>query len=295
MAGSAYRTVQSGQSLTSSSGNVFLLLEELGFGGQGIVYRAFSEKDDRIVAIKLSANRAANDLLYLEARNMARLNHPHIAEVLEYGTLTNGRAYLVMEYIKAESLESLIDRLGKLPQEKAANISLQIADALEHAHTRGVVHRDLKPRNILVSEIEGCDVVTVIDFGISFLPGSTVYGLEECTYGSLFYMSPEQITEIAISHRSDIYQLGLIYFECLLGVLPFKPSYTAAIAYRLGGKVLNARAEAQLPKAVQAILRRALNRNPKRRQETMAQFACELKALMLSDLPPHFVVSLQAA
>jgi serine/threonine-protein kinase len=287
-----------GQKLTSTSGNSFLILDTLGAGGQGAVYRAFSEKHNKVVAIKLpvaSGNNDINHLLTAEAANLAGLKHPNIVKLIEHGTLTDDRPFLVMEYVKAERLDCLIQRRGKLDQKQAAAICLQIADAIEHAHQHDIVHRDLKPGNILVANIDGKDVVTVIDFGISSIGTDPIQCKGNNIYGSVLYLSPEQLTNDEISNRSDIYQLGLIFFECLLGCLPFQPNWDDAINYRLYGQAFSGNALKQLTSTTSAILRRALARNPKHRQLSMCEFALQLKELTRADGHGFVAPLLQAA
>lgn len=272
-----------GQRLISSSGNTFLIVEEIASGGQGAVFRAFSQNHNKIVAIKLplsASNDDRSDMLTGEARTLSRLNHPNIVKVLEHGTLTDGRPYLVTEYIKAENLHALLNRCGKLPKEQATGICLQIADAMEHAHRRGIVHGDLKPQNILVANTDGKAIATIIDFGISFVNGDAMRYSGKHIYASVLYSSPEQLSDDEISPRSDIYQLGLIFFECLLGCLPFEPNLTEAIAYRFEGQMFSYKHQTQLASAETSILKKALERNPLDRQSCMAALALQLRKLL---------------
>ena len=193
------------------------ILEPLGRGGMGVVYKARQKSLDRIVALKILApgegDRAAfADRFGREARTMARLDHPNIVRVFDFGD-TDGLCYLVMEYVEGVNLREAMNREALAPREALAIVP-QVCDALQYAHDRGVVHRDVKPENILLSP-DGR--VKIADFGLAKLLGKggedrTLTGTDQ-VMGTLHYMAPEQIrTPTVVDHRADVYSLGVVFY-----------------------------------------------------------------------------------
>src|SRR5262249_42243748 len=204
------------------------------------------------------------------------LKHPHIVGVVDYGITSDEGPYLAMEYIEGQTLDKILQFEHQLSPERAKNICLQVAEAMNYAHQCGYLHRDLKPANIMVSTVEGRDWVQVLDFGISDVerePGDTS---EISSRGSLCYMSPEQLLERPSSKRSDVYQLGLILFQCLTGNLPFRVSVDGAVMYRLTGEIIPVESVELLPAGVQPFLEVALARHCGNRFSSMSMFAHEL-------------------
>ncbi len=204
----------------------YLLIERLGSGGMGTVYRGEQTIIKRQVAVKLLAFRLINDEINVkritrEATAMANLNHPHIATIFDFGFSSEGQPYMVMELINGKSLKMLLKECKYLPPERAMRIAIQAADAMEYAHSRGLVHRDLKPDNLMLDFDQPGDFVKVLDFGIAKKADETM-GLTKAgdVIGSPLYMSPEQCTGQKLNLRSDIYSLGVILYEMLTGVVP---------------------------------------------------------------------------
>ncbi len=225
----------------------FELLEVLGQGGMGIVYRARQKSLDRIVALKVLTPPPGNaaefaERFQREARALARLEHPHIVRVYEHGTV-DGLHYLVMEYVDGVTLRAAL-REGRLAPEQALRIVPQICDALQAAHDHGIVHRDIKPENVLIAKDGG---VKIADFGLARLvePGDTRLTRRDQVMGTLHYMAPEQFESPGdVDHRADIYSLGVVLYEMLTGELPIgrfeTPSERAAVDARLDEVVLRA-------------------------------------------------------
>src|SRR5262249_6914229 len=211
--------------VATQNGTVYKIDAVLGRGGYGIVYRATSSLIGQHVALKIAGQTdcdTAKVLLEREGKILSLLKHPHIVGVVDYGITSDEGPYLAMEYIEGQTLDKILQFEHQLSPERAKNICLQVAEAMNYAHQCGYLHRDLKPANIMVSTVEGKDWVQVLDFGISDVerkPGDTS---EISSRGSLCYMSPEQLLERPSSKRSDVYQLGLILFQCLTGNLPFR-------------------------------------------------------------------------
>src|SRR5262245_11710511 len=221
--------------LSRALGDMYTLEGEIGRGGMGVVYRARDERLQRRVAIKVLPPELAfqNDIrarFTREAQTAARLSHPHIVPIHTVGE-GEGLVYFVMGYVDGESVAGRIRRRGKLPVEEARRIMAETADALGAAHTFGVIHRDIKPDNILLEGTRGRVMVT--DFGIakalSQASGATLTGAG-VAIGTPSFMSPEQAAgEREIDGRSDIYSLGVVAYQMLTGDLPFYAPTVAGI------------------------------------------------------------------
>jgi tRNA A-37 threonylcarbamoyl transferase component Bud32/RNA polymerase subunit RPABC4/transcription elongation factor Spt4 len=201
----------------------------LGEGGMAIVYKAYHTKMERLVVIKvmqgwLLSNKNAVERFERESKTTAKLAHPNIVTVFDYGVLNAKEPYLVMEYIKGESLGDKIARQGALPFATAAGIIIQICRGLQEAHSVGIIHRDLKPDNILLQDrSDRPDWVKIVDFGISHL----VQGAKRLTktgkmVGTPEYIAPEQLKDKPLDIRTDLYALGIILYETLTGRVPFE-------------------------------------------------------------------------
>lgn len=216
----------------------------LGRGGMGAVYQATDLVLDRTVALKLLRQDVVGDenldnRFLREARAAARIEHPNAVTVYEFGTLDDGSAYIVMEFIKGTSLRSLIKRSGALPVNRALEFMKQACSAVAAAHKVGVIHRDLKPENIMLKDVGvGLPVVKVVDFGLAKLKESVSQSLANLTnegdiLGTPYYMSPEQCSGIHVDERSDIYSLGVIFYEMMSGYPPFQGTAAAVIGMHL--------------------------------------------------------------
>jgi len=205
----------------------YRIISCLGEGGTSVVYKSQHEIMDRIAAVKvLSPDRIPDaktiQRFQQEARSVSRLKHPNIVDIHEFGIDENKQPYLVMDYLEGKSLFDLVQNEGPLKPARAAALFLQMADALLHAHEKGVIHRDLKPTNaILTKDESGRDAVKLVDFGIAKLnePEDKEKALTQTgeIFGSPFYMSPEQCRGHRLDHRSDIYSFGCLMFEMIVG------------------------------------------------------------------------------
>ena len=203
------------------------VLSVLGEGGMGVVYRARRRVFDKIVALKilradLVHKRGATERFMTEAKAASAIGSAHIVDVFDYGYLPDGSAYFAMELLEGPSLADLIDRGDLLASMRAVRLTRQIAEGLADAHAANIIHRDLKPDNIFVIQVEGADFVKIVDFGIA-----KVLGLQNqitragAIFGTPHYMSPEQCKGQPVDHRSDIYSLGVMFYEMLTGEVPF--------------------------------------------------------------------------
>src|ERR671913_2266950 len=211
----------------------YRLEEKIGSGGMSSVYRAFDPTLERWVAIKLMHREIASDSdqrapFRREARAVAQLSHPHIVGVIDAGE-DEARPYIVFEYVEGETLKDRIRRLGRLPVSEAVAYAIEIGRALEAAHASMLVHRDVKPQNVLIDR-DGRAKVT--DFGIARsleAQGLTATGR---VLGTTDYVSPEQALGHAVTEQSDIYSLGIVLYEMLTGEVPFKADTQVAVAMK---------------------------------------------------------------
>ena len=260
-------------------------LEELvGTGGMSSVFRAHDHQLEREVAIKILHQHYAEDPEYLErfrreARAVARLSHPNIVTVIDRGD-DDGRQYIVFEHVKGENLKELVLRKGRLPVHQALELALHIADGLSFAHEHGLVHRDVKPQNVLLSS-EG--EVKVTDFGIArslhMEHGVTQTGT---VIGTGEYIAPEQASGKPVSPATDVYSLGVVLWELLAGDVPFVGDNFVAVALRHVNEPppsLRERRPDVSPR-LDAAVQRALAKDPARRLPSMAAFAQELRTCL---------------
>ena len=256
------------------------IIELIGRGGMGAVYKARQHHLERIVAVKvlppeIGADAAFASRFAREAQAMARLNHPNIVSIHDFG-YTGTFCFFVMEYVEGVNLRQRIAK-GPLSEEEALPLVMQICDALQYAHSQGIIHRDIKPDNILISR-EG--QVKIADFGLAKLllgPGAGEPGLEQKillatgkAFGTPHYMAPEQFFAPAtVDHRADIYSLGVVIYQMLTGELPQEPRFLPL-----------SQKNTELDPRLDPIVGRALEREPDRRYQSMGEIRTELVAAM---------------
>ncbi|HEY1458216.1 MAG TPA: protein kinase, partial [Solirubrobacteraceae bacterium] len=214
-------------------GGRYRLEERIGAGGMSTVYRAFDTVLERSVAIKLMHRESASDSDQLErfrreARAVAQLSHPHIVTVIDAGD-QEGTPYIVLEYVEGETLKARIRRDGPMDIPQAIAYTIEIARALGAAHERHIVHRDVKPQNVLLS-VEGQAKIT--DFGIARTLTEEGLTLDGRVLGTTDYVSPEQALGQAVTGQSDIYSLGVVLYEMLTGEVPFTAETPVAVAMK---------------------------------------------------------------
>lgn len=258
----------------------------LGEGGMAVVYRGFQESLNRHVAIKVLRGDLARDQTFIarfrrEALAVAGLSHPNILHVYDAG-MDHGVYYLVMDYVPGGSLQDLMAR-GPLEPERAATIVAQIADALDYAHQQGIVHRDVKPSNILMTR-DGRPLLT--DFGIAkALYGSTHLTRTGSSIGTPAYMAPEQAEGQPTDGRTDIYALGIVLFEMVTGKVPFHADTPMAVLY----KQLHAtpppltQVSPYVPEWLGSAVQRALEKQPAARFQRASELATALRQRKLSE------------
>jgi hypothetical protein len=244
--------------------NRFRLVERIGAGGMGTVYRAFDERLQRHVAVK-EVMVGDPDRIMREAQAAARLNHPGIVTLFEMG-VDGHRALLVSELVAGSTLDELA-RDGDLCDRDVAEFGSDICEALEHAHSCGVVHRDLKPQNVIARDDAGAGRrAKLMDFGIASLVGSPTLTATGEVVGTLAYMSPEQAEGDVVGPESDTYSLALTLYECWAGRNPVRRSTPAQTARELGEPIASLSDERpDLPPALTAAIDRALDPDPELR------------------------------
>lgn len=255
------------------------LIEKIGEGGMAVVYKARCTYLDRWVAVKILRDQYASNPDFLnrfqrEARAAAKLAHPNIVSIYDVGE-DQGRHFIVMEYVQGQNLKDYLRHRGSLTSLAVAEVGRQVAAALGHAHQRGIVHRDIKPHNLLITP-EG--QVKVTDFGIAQAAAASSLTETGVVLGSVHYFSPEQARGEAVDARSDIYALGVVMYELLTGRLPFEGDSPIAIALRHLDTEPPALEELcpKLPANLCQIVMKAMAKNPTYRYQTAGELSLAL-------------------
>ncbi|HTX32993.1 MAG TPA: protein kinase [Solirubrobacteraceae bacterium] len=258
----------------------YRLEARIGAGGMSTVYLALDETLERRVAIKLLNREVATDSDELErfrreARAVAQLSHPHIVGVIDAGE-DEGRPYIVFEYVDGETLKERIRRLGPLPIPEAVAYAIEIARALGAAHARHIVHRDVKPQNVLIDE-EGSAKVT--DFGIARTLDEEGLTADGRVIGTTDYVSPEQALGHPVTGQSDLYSLGIVLYEMLTGEVPFKGDSQVAVAMKHVREPLPdvQRARGEISAALASVVDRATAKQPSDRYRDDAELIADLE------------------
>jgi eukaryotic-like serine/threonine-protein kinase len=274
----------------------FRILEKIGTGGMGSVYKASQTKMNRLVAVKILHPKLANrkDLVsrfHREARAMSHLTHPNTVRVLLYGELDDGSLYIVMEYLEGRSLNQTVRAEGPLPVDRALPVLIQVCGALEEAHRAGMVHRDLKPENIFLCNQGGLrDFAKVLDFGLAKVteremrPGSIILTQEGMVFGTPEFMSPEQAQGRTLTPASDTYSLAVILYEALTGKLPFDagtPIEYLQLHVAARPIILTERVPGMtFPPGLSEVIDKALSKRPEQRYQTAIELATALKTFV---------------
>lgn len=267
----------------------YYVLSILGTGGMSLVYKAKTlEKRPRIVALKTLRVQGLNDEMLVkrfqrEAELLSRLNHPRIVQVREHGTTKRGQPFFVMDCLTGTNLNDRLKREGPMPANQVRDIFTQVCGAVDHAHRCGVIHRDLKPGNIMLMEVDGQkDFVKVVDFGIARFEeeAQRLTRMGE-VWGSPIYMSPEQCMGAQLDARSDIYSIGVVLYEALTGQVPhFGATYVDTMSKQIGEParpLREVRPDLNIPEKLEAVVLKALNKESDKRYQTMAELRDDLE------------------
>jgi len=253
--------------------------EIIGVGGMAVVYKAFDNVENRLVAIKILKEEFLSNQEFLrrfknESKAIAMLSHPNIVDVYDvsFGDLIQ---YIVMEYIEGITLKEFIEREGSLRWQDAVHFTIQILKGLQHAHDKGIVHRDVKPQNIMVLA-DG--TIKVTDFGIARFARNDQRTITDKAIGSVHYISPEQARGEKTDERTDIYSVGVMLYEMLTGKLPFQAESAVSVA------IMQLQREPQLPSEVngsipqglEQITMHAMQKSPERRFQSASEILCDL-------------------
>jgi formylglycine-generating enzyme required for sulfatase activity/predicted Ser/Thr protein kinase len=272
------------------------ILEEIGRGGFAVVYKARDTSLDRVVALKVLDLYWAKDPSFVtrfgqEARGAARLRHPNIITVYEAGE-AEGQLFIAMEYVPGLTLRELLEREGALPLERASSILEQVADALDYAHQQGVIHRDVKPANIMVEDTEHGQRATLMDFGlVKAMAGSTALTSLGTLLGSPEFMAPEQADPeraAEVGPAADRYALGIVAYQMLTGRVPFIGNTPATLNAHEHKPVPQPRSlRPDLPKPAAAALLKMLAKAPGDRYPTATAFVAALRRDLRSEKEPR--------
>ncbi|MEG1291008.1 MAG: Stk1 family PASTA domain-containing Ser/Thr kinase, partial [Lachnospiraceae bacterium] len=258
------------------------IVGKIGTGGMSDVYKAKDHTLGRFVAIKVLKQEFSEDVNFVtkfrtEAQSAAGLEHPNIVNIYDVGS-ENGLYYIVMECIEGITLKTYIEKKGQLSFKEAVSIAIQVGRGIETAHNKNIIHRDIKPQNIIIST-EG--KVKVTDFGIARAASSNTINSD--VMGSVHYASPEQARNGFVDRKSDIYSLGIVMYEMVTGRVPFDGESTVAVAIQhLQEEMIVPSAYApDLPISMEKIILKCTQKSPDRRYESISDLMVDLKKVLI--------------
>ncbi len=260
----------------------YKILEKLGEGGMGVVYKAEDTRLKRPVALKflpaeLTRDEESKERFVHEAQAASALQHNNICTIHDIDETDEGQMFICMDYYEGETLKKKIAR-GPMPVQRSIDTAIQVAEGLEKAHKQGIVHRDIKPANLMVTR-DG--VVKIVDFGLAKLAGKTRVTKTGTTVGTVAYMSPEQARGEAVDQRTDIWSLGVLLYEMLTGQLPFRSDYEQAVMYSILNEEPKPLSELRpdLPEVLQQLVSGALQKDPDKRPQSVNEILHHLSSL----------------
>ena len=260
----------------------YAILAELGHGGMGVVYTAHDPRLNRQVAIKvlppdLTLDDTAKRRFLQEAKAASALDHPNICTIHEINETADGQLYLVMAYYEGETLKERIER-GPLALDEAIDIATQVGQGLAEAHGAGIVHRDIKPANLLIAK---GGAVKILDFGLAKLAGTEGVTQTGTTVGTVAYMSPEQARGEEVDHRTDIWSLGVVLCEMLVGRTPFQRERGDAIVHAVLRETPTSLTGLRtgVPMDLERVVTRALSKQADDRSQTVGDLLSELRGV----------------
>lgn len=286
-----------GQTLHGISGH-FYVLSVLGMGGMSVVYKAKNLENKRIIAVKTLRMQALADDMAIkrfkrEAQTLTYLNHPNIIRIYDFGNSRKGQPFFVMEFLTGKSLSQILKEDDVLTPDRALRIFYKVLDAVEQAHGQGLIHRDLKPGNImLIRRRDGSDAIKVVDFGIARFEeeAQRLTRMGE-VWGSPIYMSPEQCMGTQLDARSDIYSLGIVMYEALTGEVPFLgKNYVETMSKQINEPpppFKTARPDLTIPQSLEKIVMKALNKEPDRRYQIVSDMKKDVADALADSEPPR--------
>jgi TolB-like protein/Tfp pilus assembly protein PilF/predicted Ser/Thr protein kinase len=275
----------------------YKIIEELGRGGMGVVYKTEDTKLRRTVALKflppeLTHIPDVKERFMREAQAAAALDHPNICTVYEFDE-DEEKSFISMAYIQGQNLRKKIES-GPLELEEALRIATQVAEGLQEAHKKGVVHRDIKSGNIM---IDARGQAKIMDFGLARMTGTTLLTQEGAAIGTIAYMSPEQARGKEVDHRTDIWSLGVVLYEMLTGKLPFKGDHEQAVVY----SILKEKPEpisglkSDIPVSIEQVVSKALEKDKDKRYQQVEELLDDLKSISAGIVPEEIKARLRKA
>ena len=259
----------------------YKIIDKLGEGGMGVVYKADDTRLKRTVALKflpaeLTRDPEAGERFVREAQAAAALSHPNICTIHEINE-EEGESFIAMEYIDGQSLKEKI-KSGPLEIEGVLDIATQVAEGLKEAHKKGIVHRDIKSANIMLMEMGHAKIM---DFGLAKVVGGSLITKEPTTMGTVAYMSPEQTRGEIVDHRTDIWSLGVVVYEMISDQLPFKGERETSIMYSIVHEEPKSlkEVEASIPEGLEQVVSRALAKNPDERYQHIDELLDDLVSI----------------
>jgi TolB-like protein/tRNA A-37 threonylcarbamoyl transferase component Bud32/Tfp pilus assembly protein PilF len=275
----------------------YQIIQELGRGGMGVVYKAHDTKLNRRVALKFLPQELTHiaelkERFMREAQAAAALDHPNICTVYEFDE-TEEKTFISMAFIEGQSLKKKIEQ-GPPELDEAVRIAIQTAEGLQEAHKKGVVHRDIKSANIMLDER---GQAKIMDFGLARISGTTLMTQEGMAMGTIAYMSPEQARGETVDNRTDIWSFGVVLYEMFSGQLPFKGDHDQAVVY----SILNERPKAitamrpEIPTSIEQVIDKAMEKVPENRYQNIAELLDDLKSISEGIVPEEIKVRLRKA
>ncbi len=260
-------------------GDRYEILEVIGEGGMAIVYKARDAVLDRVVALKVLKDEFDNDPSFVEkfkteALAAAKLSHPNIVNIFDVGQ-QNNKHFIVMEYVEGQTLQEIISSKGPIPVNQAVNITAMICDGLQAAHEKGIIHRDVKPHNILITN---SGIVKVADFGIAQAISKKTLTFNGHIVGTVHYIAPEQAKGESVTPATDIYSLGCVLYEMLTGIVPFdaESPLTVVLKHIHDEPVTPRKLNPDIPAGLESVIIKSLEKNPALRYKSAEQMRAAL-------------------
>jgi serine/threonine-protein kinase len=273
------------------------IIEELGRGGMGVVYKAEDTKLKRTVALKflppeLTHIPDVKDRFMREAQAAAALEHPNICTVYEFDEAEDN-TFISMAYVEGQGLRKKLES-GPMELDEALRIAAQVAEGLQIAHKKGIVHRDIKSANIMV---DNRNQAKIMDFGLARMMGTTLLTQEGTAMGTIAYMSPEQARGKEVDHRTDIWSFGVVLYEMLTGELPFKGEHEQAVVYAIRKDKPKPITEvsAEIPPSIEQVVDKALEKDPANRYQNTEEMLDDLKSISAGIVPEEIKARLRKA
>jgi tRNA A-37 threonylcarbamoyl transferase component Bud32 len=262
----------------------YRIVERIASGGMATIYKATHSKNGALAVLKVPYDQFQNDHKFVErfrreASLGRRLRHANIVRVYESGRAEDNRIYIAMEFLPGIDLRAYLDRYGKMPMKEAVRIMVQVCRALGYAHARGVIHRDIKPENIMLLDKAGRGKAVLMDFGVAHAAYLGTVGTRSSYLGTPYYMSPDQISRRQVDGRSDIYSLGVVFFEVLTGKRPFDDSdpLKVLIKHRESSPPRPRSLNARIPASLERVIMKMLAKRPAERYKSADALASALK------------------